>query len=112
MALRSDPAFGCEVSRRVEDVGSTATDTVTYKLNALGQRYQKSGAGQFAYRTSTTVNASIGLSPQAQSLQFNARYVYDEQGRLLGEYSPEGKPIAETIWFDDLPIATIRPKGS
>ena len=112
MALRSDPAFGCEVSRRVEDVGSTATDTVTYKLNALGQRYQKSGAGQFPYSTSTTVNASTGLSPQAQSLQFIARYIYDEQGRLLGEYSPEGKPIAETIWFDDLPIATIRPKGS
>jgi len=38
--------------------------------------------------------------------------VYDEQGRLLGEYSPEGKLIAETIWLDDLPVATIWPKSS
>jgi RHS repeat-associated protein len=93
-------------------IGATATDTVTYKLNGLGQRYQKTGAGQFLYSTSTTVNATTGLSPQAQSLAWNTRYVYDEQGRLLGEYSPEGKLIAETIWFDDLPVATIRPLGS
>jgi RHS repeat-associated protein len=85
---------------------------VTYKLNGLGQRYQKTGAGQFLYSTSTTINTSTGLSPQAQSLAWNTRYVYDEQGRLLGEYSPEGKLIAETIWLDDLPIATIRPLGS
>ncbi len=85
---------------------------VTYKLNGLGQRYQKTGAGQFVYSTSTVLAPSTGLSPQAQSLAYNARYVYDEQGRLLGEYSPEGKLIAETIWLDDLPVATIRPKGS
>jgi RHS repeat-associated protein len=85
---------------------------VTYKLNGLGQRYQKTGAGQFLYSISTTVNTTTGLSAQTQSLAWNARYVYDEQGRLLGEYSPEGKLIAETIWFDDLPVATIRPKGS
>ena len=41
-----------------------------------------------------------------------SRFVYDEQGRLLGEYSPEGKLIAETIWFDGLPVATIRPQGA
>ena len=73
---------------------------------------QKTGAGQYAYSTTTTINTTTGLSPQSASLQFNARYVYDEQGRLLGEYSPEGKLISETIWFDDLPVATIRPKGS
>jgi len=93
-------------------IGSTATDTVTYKLNALGQRYQKSGAGQFAYNGSDVLAPSTGLSPQAVTLAYNARYVYDEQGRLLGEYSPEGKLIAETIWFDDLPVATIRPQGA
>ncbi|MCZ2136180.1 MAG: hypothetical protein LC098_12280 [Burkholderiales bacterium] len=93
-------------------IGATATDTVTYKVNGLGQRYQKTGAGQFLYNSSATVNAATGLSPQAEGLAYNARYVYDEQGRLLGEYSPEGKLIQETIWLDDLPVATIRPKGS
>jgi RHS repeat-associated protein len=41
-----------------------------------------------------------------------SRFVYDEQGRLLGEYAPDGKLISETVWLDDLPVATIRPKGS
>ena len=93
-------------------IGSTTANTVTYKINALGQRIQKTGAGTYAYSTSTTISGTTGLSPQATTLQYNARYVYDEQGRLLGEYSPEGKLISETIWFDDLPVATIRPKGS
>ena len=93
-------------------IGSTTANTVTYKINALGQRVQKVGTGTYAYSTTTTINGTTGLSPQANTIQFNARYVYDEQGRLLGEYSPEGKLIAETIWFDDLPVATIRPKGS
>lgn len=45
-------------------------------------------------------------------MNFNARYVYDEQGRLIGEYAPDGKLISETVWFNDLPIATLRPKGA
>ena len=93
-------------------IGSTTANTVTYKINALGQRLQKTGAGTYVYSTSTTINTTTGLSPQATTLQYNARYVYDEQGRLLGEYTPDGKLISETIWFDDLPVATIRPKGS
>jgi RHS repeat-associated protein len=51
-------------------------------------------------------------SPLARSLNFNARYVYDESGRLIGEYAPDGKLISETVWFNDLPIATLRPKGA
>jgi len=93
-------------------VGGTSADTVTYKINGLGQRYQKVGAGQFLYSTSTTVDSTTGMSPQGASIAFNARYIYDEQGRLLGEYSPEGKLIQETVWLNDLPVATIRPIGA
>jgi RHS repeat-associated protein len=93
-------------------IGATTTDTVTYKINAMGQRVQKTGAGLYAYSTTATINTTTGQSPQSISLNFNTRYVHDEQGRLLGEYSPEGKLIAETIWFNDLPVATLRPKGS
>jgi RHS repeat-associated protein len=93
-------------------IGSTTTDTVTYKINAMGQRVQKTGAGLYAYSTTATINATTGQSPQSISLNFNTRYVHDEQGRLLGEYAPDGKLIAETIWFNDLPVATLRPKGS
>ena len=73
---------------------------------------QKTGAGAYLYNTSATINATTGLSPLAASIQFNARYVYDEQGNLIGEYAPDGKLISETVWFNGMPVATLRPKGS
>ena len=82
-------------------IGSNATDAVTYKINAFGQRVQKTGSGIYAFNAAT-----------ASSFQFNARYMYDESGNLIGEYAPDGKLIAETVWFNGMPIATLRPKGS
>jgi RHS repeat-associated protein len=57
-------------------------------VNALGQRVKKVASGV------TTI------------------FVYDEQGRLLGEYNGAGALIQETVWLEDLPIATLRPTGS
>jgi YD repeat-containing protein len=48
----------------------------------------------------------------AAAFSKTARFVYDEQGRLVGEYDNAGKLIQETVWMNDLPIATIRPKGA
>jgi RHS repeat-associated protein len=95
-------------------IGATATDTVTvtYKINAMGQRVQKIGAGLYAPSTLTTIDAATGNSPLSRSIAFNARFAYDEQGRIIGEYAGDGRLIAETIWFNDLPIATLRPKGA
>ncbi len=93
-------------------IGANTADFVTYKINAMGQRVQKTGAGLYAFNSSLTIDAATGLSPLARTVNFNARYVYDEQGRLIGEYAPDGKLISETVWFNDLPIATLRPKGA
>jgi RHS repeat-associated protein len=82
-------------------IGTNAADFVTYKINAMGQRVQKTGAGTYAYNAAT-----------ASSFAFNARFVYDESGNLIGEYAPDGKLISETVWFNGMPIATLRPKGS
>jgi RHS repeat-associated protein len=57
-------------------------------INALGQRVKKDNG-------STTT-----------------RFVYDEAGRLWGEYDATGTIIQETVWLDDLPIATLRPNGT
>jgi RHS repeat-associated protein len=83
---------------RTVQIGATAADTVTYSINALGQRVRKLGAGAQA--------------TAAAALSKTARFVYDEQGRLLGEYDNAGKLIQETVWLNDLPVATIRPKGA
>jgi RHS repeat-associated protein len=78
----------------------------------MGQRVQKLGAGAYAFNSSLTIDTATGQSPLARTVNFNARYVYDESGRLIGEYAPDGKLISETVYFNDLPIATLRPKGS
>jgi len=58
--------------------------TTTYVYNALGQRIKKSNAN------GTTL------------------FSFDEQGRLLGEYTGSGALISEMIWLGDIPVATIR----
>ncbi len=63
---------------------SNATATTQFFINALGQRVKKSGAGT------------------------DKHFVYDEAGRLWGEYDNSGNLIAETIWFNDLPVAVLK----
>jgi RHS repeat-associated protein len=65
-----------------------ATTVAAYKVNALGQRVQK------------TVGSST------------TNFVYDEQGHLLGEYEGSGSLIQETVWLEGLPVATLKPNGT
>ena len=58
--------------------------TIQAGINALGQRVTK------------TVNGTL------------TRFVYDEGGRLIGEYDNTGKAKQETLWFNDLPVAVIK----
>jgi RHS repeat-associated protein len=75
-------------ANRMVQVQSSGTTIASYAVNGLGQRVQK------VVGTATT------------------RFVYDEQGHLLGEYDGTGKLIQETVWLDDLPVATLRPTGA
>ena len=76
------------LANRLTAISNGGTTVASYKGNALGQRVQK-------------VVGSV-----------TTRFVYDEQGRLLGEYDGSGKLIQETVWLDDLPVATLRPTGA
>jgi RHS repeat-associated protein len=82
--------------------------TVLYTYNANGRmdsastdgittRYRYNGRGERLIKTSS-VNTSY--------------YVYDEQGHLLGEYDGSGKPIQETVYLGDLPVAVVSPGAS
>ena len=62
-------------------IGATTT---SYLINALGQRVRKSTAGT------------------------GVRFVYDEGGRLIGEYNDSGTRISETVWFNDMPVAVMK----
>lgn len=61
--------------------------TTTFAFNALGQRVSKATAGVTRY------------------------FIYDEWGHLLGEYDASGGLIQETIWLQDIPVATLRSNG-
>lgn len=62
--------------------------TTSYLLNGLGQRVRKSDS------TMTRV------------------FTYDEAGHLVGEYDAMGNLVQETVWLDDIPVATLRPNGT
>ncbi|MFO1324747.1 MAG: RHS repeat-associated core domain-containing protein [Burkholderiales bacterium] len=79
--------FAYSNANRLTEVRSGGT-LATYAVNGLGQRVGK------------TVGATT------------TRFVYDEQGRLVGEYDATGQLIQETVLLDDLPIATLRPTGA
>lgn len=63
---------------------TNSNGTETYQINGLGQRVVKSG-------------------PLA-----NVRFVYDESGHLIGEYTPSGVLIQETVHLGDMPVAVLK----
>jgi RHS repeat-associated protein len=75
-------------ANRLVTIQSSGSPLASYAVNALGQRVSKTAAG------TTTA------------------FVYDEQGHLLGEYDGSGNLIEETVWLEDLPVATLRPTSS
>ena len=64
---------------------ATAQGTTSYLYNAVGERVRKSGSAN------------------------DVVFVYDQSGHLIGEYSGTGTLIQETVWFGDIPVATLRP---
>ncbi|HTR58586.1 MAG TPA: RHS repeat-associated core domain-containing protein [Casimicrobiaceae bacterium] len=75
-------------ANRLVQIQSGGTTIASYTVSALGQRVAKTVSGV------TTV------------------FVYDEQGHFAGEYDGAGNLIEETVWLEDLPVATLRPTGA
>jgi RHS repeat-associated protein len=61
--------------------------TTTYLYNGLDQRVSKAGS----------LVATGGIE-----------YVYDENGRLLGEYNATGGIIQETVYLDNTPVSVLK----
>ena len=80
--------YAYNLANRLTQVQSGAT-TALYGVNALGQRVSKTLGG---------------ATP--------AVFLYDEQGHLLSEYYSPGEldgTFQETVWLEDLPVATFAP---
>jgi len=71
---------------------TNAGGTVTYSYNALEMRVGKTG-------------------PTALVPTGAAYYVYDEEGKLLGEYDANGVPVYETIYVGS-PVGVVKQTGT
>jgi RHS repeat-associated protein len=81
-------AYTYNNANRLVAIQSNGSPLASYAVSALGQRVSKTVSG------------------------VTTPFVYDEQGHLLGEYDASGNLIQETVWLEDLPVATLRPTGA
>jgi RHS repeat-associated protein len=88
-------AYAYDARGRLETVtitpGSPYARVQFFLFNARGERVMK--------RTGGPVNLST-------------HFVYDEAGKLLGEYDSAGNVLQEIVWLGDLPVASLRGAGT
>jgi RHS repeat-associated protein len=63
-----------------------------YLINGLGQRVAK------------IADMRLKSGRTAQAITY---FIYDEAGHLMGEYDRSGRPIQETVWLGDMPVAVL-----
>jgi RHS repeat-associated protein len=69
---------------------TSGTTVTTFGINAIGQRLVKAGA----------------------TAALTTRFVYGEDGKLLGEYDNAGALITEHVYLGDTPLAAIKTAGA
>jgi RHS repeat-associated protein len=94
---------------RPKQVTTPGAGVVLFQINALGQRVAKGDLGVVTPRTCPVAGGTTTPPPAAST--GGTRFVYDEAGRLIGEYDGAGFLKAEHLWLNDLPIATLKPNG-
>jgi RHS repeat-associated protein len=73
---------------KVQVISGSTTQTFNYLINGLNQRVRKTG-------------------PSAVVPQGTQVFVYDDAGRLIGEYDNLGRARNEHVWLADRPVALI-----
>lgn len=106
-------------SNRVSSIAGTPNKTYTYdaagKMTGDGTRtfaYNNRGRMKSTTSGSTTISYTYNaLGQRIKKTGTTRLFVYDEGAHLLGEYNSTGGLVQETIWFGDIPVATLRPKS-
>lgn len=117
---RSQDAVGNTVSWRAEAGDFAGSElSATYSGRNRRVNIQRSDAGgttsiaRYAYNTyGERVGKWLGQDSTTADVPPTRQYVYDESGKLLGEYGSSGELIAEHVWLEDVPVATILRAGS
>jgi len=112
---------------------TSLSTALTWTYDAIGNRLSQIGGSPPTYNaanmvlnfnnsgrlTSVTENAisnyvydALGQRILKTTGSNSTLFVYDESGHLLGEYTATGQLVQETVWLENLPIATLRPSAS
>jgi RHS repeat-associated protein len=104
-------------SNRLATVSGSLSRTYTYAdsgqvLSDTGRNFTYSDAGRLT-AVSGTANATYLHNALGQRIRKTAdgvttHFMYDEGGRLIGEYDASGNLIQEIVWLGDIPVATLR----
>jgi RHS repeat-associated protein len=109
---------------QIQDITGTATVTTDAAGNITGDgvnTYTYSDRGRLATMTNTGGTVTYGYNalelrvgktgPTALVSTGAAYYVYDEEGKLLGEYDANGVALYETIYLN-IPVGIIKQMGT
>lgn len=90
-----------DAAGNMKSTGSYTSPTLTYGLNGRIETVTDSFAGKVATYYYDSYGKRLNTA--------NSYYMYDETGRMIGEYDLTGKAIEETIFLDDQPVAVLKP---
>lgn len=103
-------------SHRLEAVGAVARgyDPAGNRISVGGtaREFVYNNAGRMAsIKYSGVVKATYNYNALGEQVQrtagTDAVFVYDETGRLVGQYTAAGAPIQQYVWMDDQPVGVI-----
>ncbi|SDO23404.1 Ig-like domain repeat protein [Polaromonas sp. JS666] len=109
---------------QTQDVGGTATvvhdaagnvtsdGTNTYTYSDRGRLATMANAGGTVTYSYNALELRVGKTGPTALVPTGATYyVYDEEGKLLGEYDANGVPLYETIYMG-LPVGVVKQTGT
>jgi RHS repeat-associated protein len=80
--------FAYDAANRMSEVRRDGALAASYRYNGKGERVRKTMPGE------------------------DIVTVYDEAGRWIGDYTPDGQAIQQAIWLDDLPVGLLVGHGT
>lgn len=83
----------------------TSDGTIQFVYGASGRLIESSVAGRKTRYAYNGIGQRVSKLNQANVASY---YVYDEGGRLLGEYDSSRAVLQETVYLGDLPIAVLK----
>ncbi|HLK98603.1 MAG TPA: RHS repeat-associated core domain-containing protein, partial [Hymenobacter sp.] len=98
-------ARGYDANGNTTQVASNAREYVYSEDNRL------SAARQAGVTTGTYLYNGRGEQVR-RTAGVTAVFVYDENGRLLGQYTGTGVPIQQYVWMDDQPVGVVAANGT